>query len=148
MKFQTLPTPQELATQDLGIDNVKTVLTILLTFLTDILAVFRTGNWLSLGQTLIGLLQYGNIVMIAQQALEEFKDLSQAETEELSAHFAQEFDLPNDDVEAKIEEAVAVIPKVYELVLDSLDIFSRGNAIVVRMRDLFGKAGRLEALAA
>jgi len=149
MKFQTLPTPRELAsTQNLGIDNVKIVLTILLTFLTDILDVFRNGNWLRLGQTLIGLLQYGNIVMIAQQALEEFKDLSQAEAKELSDHFASEFDLPDDEVEAKIEEAVAVIPEIYELVLDGLDIFSRGNAIVVRMRELFGKAGRLEALAA
>ena len=149
MKFQTLPTPRELASnQDLGIDNVKIVLTILLTFLTDILEVFRSGNWLRLGQTLIGLLQYGNIVMIAQQALEEFKDLDQAETQELSDHFAAEFDLPNDEVEAKIEQAVAVIPEVYELVLDGLDIFSRGNAIVVRMRDLFGKAGKLESLAA
>lgn len=148
MKFQTLPTPQELATQNLGIDNMKIVLTILLTFFTDILEVFRSGNWLRLGQTLIGLLQYGNIVMIAQQAMEEFKDLDQAETQELSDHFAAEFDLPNDEVEAKIEQAVAVIPEVYELVLDGLDIFSRGNQIVVRVRELFGKAGRLEALAA
>lgn len=148
MKFQTLPTPQELATQNLGIDNMKIVLTILLTFFTDILEVFRSGNWLRLGQTLIGLLQYGNIVMIAQQAMEEFKDLDQAETQELSDHFAAEFDLPNDEVEAKIEQAVAVIPEVYELVLDGLDIFSRGNQIVLRVRELFGKAGRLEALAA
>ena len=149
MKFQSLPTPRELAsTQNLGIDNIKIVLTILLTFLSDILNVFKTGNWLQLGQTLIGLLQYGNIVMIAQQALEEFKDLTQSEAEELSAHFAAEFDLPNDEVEAKIEEAVAVIPEVYDLVLEGLDIFSRGNAIVVRMRTLFGKAGKLEELAA
>ena len=149
MKYQTLPKPKELAAANsLGIENVKIVLTILLTFLSDIIKVFKTGNWLSLGQTLIGLLQYGNIVMISQNALEEFKNLDQSESAELSKHFAQEFDLPDDEVEAKIEEAVAVIPEVYQLVLDGLDIFSRGNDIVVRMRTLFGKAGTLEELAA
>jgi superfamily I DNA and RNA helicase len=149
MKFQSLPTPRELAsTQNLGIDNIKIVLTILLTFLSDILNVFKTGNWLQLGQTLIGLLQYGNIVMIAQQALEEFKDLDQQESAELSRHFAQEFDLQDDEVEAKIEQAVAVIPEAYELVLDGLDIFARGNELVTRVRSLFGKAGKLEAIAA
>ena len=146
MKFQSLPTPRELAsTQNLGIDNIKIVLTILLTFLSDILNVFKTGNWLQLGQTLIGLLQYGNIVMIAQQALDEFKDLDQQESAELSRHFAQEFDLQDDEVEAKIEQAVAVIPEAYELVLDALDIFARGNELVTRVRSLFGKAGKLEA---
>jgi hypothetical protein len=149
MKFQSLPTPRELAsTQNLGIDNIKIVLTILLTFLSDILDVFKTGNWLQLGQTLIGLLQYGNIVIIAQQALEEFKDLDQQESAELSRHFAQEFDLQDDEVEAKIEQAVAVIPEAYELVLDGLDIFARGNELVTRVRSLFGKAGKLEAIAA
>lgn len=149
MKFQSLPTPRELAsTQNLGIDNIKIVLTILLTFLSDILNVFKTGNWLQLGQTLIGLLQYGNIVMIAQQALEEFKDLDQQESAELSRHFAQEFDLQDDEVEAKIEQAVAVIPEAYELVLDGLDIFARGNELVTRVRSLFGKAGKLETIAA
>ena len=149
MKFQSLPTPRELAsTQNLGIDNIKIVLTILLTFLSDILNVFKTGNWLQLGQTLIGLLQYGNIVMIAQQALEEFKDLDQQESAELSRHFAQEFDLQDDEVEAKIEQAVAVIPEAYELVLDGLDLFARGNELVTRVRSLFGKAGKLETIAA
>ncbi|WP_282781097.1 hypothetical protein [Phaeodactylibacter xiamenensis] len=149
MKFQSLPTPRELAsTQNLGIDNIKIVLTILLTFLSDILNAFKTGNWLKLGQTLIGLLQYGNIVMIAQQALEEFKDLDQQESAEISRHFAQEFDLQDDEVEAKIEQAVAVIPEAYELVLDGLDIFARGNELVTRVRSLFGKAGKLEAIAA
>lgn len=149
MKFQSLPTPRELAsTQDLGIDNIKIILTILLTFLSDILNAFKTGNWLKLGQTLIGLLQYGNIVMIAQQALEEFKDLDQQESAEISRHFAQEFDLQDDEVEAKIEQAVAVIPEAYELVLDGLDIFARGNELVTRVRSLFGKAGKLETIAA
>jgi hypothetical protein len=149
MKFQSLPTPRELAsTQNLGIDNIKIVLTILLTFLSDILNVFKTGNWLQLGQTLIGLLQYGNIVMIAQQALEEFKDLDQQESEELSRHFAQEFDLQDDEVEAKIEQAVAVIPEAYELVIDGLDIFARGNELLTRVRSLFGKSGNLQAIAA
>jgi hypothetical protein len=149
MKFQSLPTPRELAsTQDLGIDNIKIILTILLTFLSDILNAFKTGNWLKLGQTLIGLLQYGNIVMIAQQALEEFKDLDQQESAELSRHFAKEFDLQDDEVEEKIELAVAVIPEAYELVLDGLDIFARGNELVTRVRSLFGKAGKLEAIAA
>lgn len=149
MKFQSLPTPRELAsTQDLGIDNIKIILTILLTFLSDILNAFKTGNWLKLGQTLIGLLQYGNIVMIAQQALEEFKDLDQQESAELSRHFAKEFDLQDDEVEEKIELAVAVIPEAYELVLDGLDIFARGNELVSRVRSLFGKAGKLEAIAA
>ena len=149
MKFQSLPTPRELAsTQNLGIDNIKIVLTILLTFLSDILNVFKTGNWLQLGQTLIGLLQYGNIVMIAQQALEEFKDLDQQESEELSRHFAQEFDLQDDEVEAKIEQAVAVIPEAYELVIDGLDIFARGHELLTRVRSLFGKSGNLQAIAA
>ena len=86
--------------------------------------------------------------MIAQQALEEFKDLDQPASAELSRHFAQEFDLQDDEVEAKIEQAVAVIPEAYELVLDGLDIFARGNELVTRVRSLFGKAGKLEAIAA
>ena len=49
------------------------------------------------------------IVKTYKDAVGELKDLTQAEAEELSVHFAGEFDLTNDKAEEMVEQILSVI---------------------------------------
>lgn len=123
--------------ESLGIENLKIVLEVIIIFLVDLTTILRKGNWLMLGQTVIKLISYGNIVAIAQIAWEEFKDVSQKESAELTAHFAAKFDLENDHVEEVIETAVSFVPRIYQLVLDAFAVVGQGQQLWEEVRDIF-----------
>ena len=60
--------------------------------------------------------QWPNVNLILQESNAgwlEFKDLDSAEAVELSEFIALEFDIPNDQVEAKIEGGVRLVAKWY-----------------------------------
>lgn len=130
----------------LGIDNIKTVLTVLVTFLVDLLTIIKSGNWLRLVEVLFGIIRYGNIVAIAQAAWEEFKDVSQPESEQLVAHFAETFDLENDVTEQAIEQALSTIPRIYALVIRAWDIVAEARELFQEIKDIFNGEGQLAEL--
>ena len=49
--------------------------------------------------------------------LPELKDLSEGERDELAAHFGALFDLPNDGVEAIVEQGLAIVLMALEAIL-------------------------------
>lgn len=136
-----------ISNNELGIDNAKAVLTVAITFLVDLLAVIKTKNYLRIAEILFGLIRFGNIIDIAKDAWKEIKDLSQAESQELYNHFAQELDLENDVAEELIERAVSTIPRIYQLALDALDVVAGARDIFSELRVIFGGNGELEELA-
>jgi len=130
----------------LGIDNLKIIFTVVITFLVDLVNVFRGGSWLTLLQTLFSLVRYGNIIVVAQVAWTEFKDLDSQEVKALNAHFAAEFDLEDDAAEALIEEAVAIVPEIYDFALEVIGLGERGVALWEKAKSVFAKDGDLARL--
>lgn len=130
----------------LGIENLKIILTVVITFLVDVLTIIRTGNWVRLVEVVFGLIRYGNIVAIAREAWNELQDVSQEESQQLVDHFAEAFDLENDTVEMLIEEALNTIPRIYQLALDALGLAGTGREIYMELRAIFGGEGKLTEL--
>jgi hypothetical protein len=132
----------------LGIENLKLILTVVVTFSVDLVTIIKERRIGDILQVLLALLSFGNIIAIARLAWQEFLDLSQPETAEISAHFAEVFDIPNDEVEAKVEQGVSIVPRVYELIIESTGIVGRVQSLYQEVRSLFGRGGELEELAA
>ena len=131
----------------IGIENVKTILTIVIAFFTDLITAIKSKNYFLLLNIVGQLLKYGNIVFIAQEAWKEIKDTSQAESAVIVNHIKSELDLENDNLEAQIESAIEVIPEIYQLVLDVLGLAGRGQELYNRLRVLFRRTGDLQAAA-
>lgn len=55
----------------------------------------------------------------------EAKDLSQAEAEELVAHFKEAFNIPQDSVEVKIETVLGICVKVSGMVIELIAMFKK-----------------------
>ncbi|MEM9835158.1 MAG: hypothetical protein AAF828_01570 [Bacteroidota bacterium] len=127
---RSLPKPTTLRTSfnsdgKLGVENVKIVLTIVVTFLVDLILSLRDRNYTRIITTLFNLLRYGNIIDLAKLAWQEFKDIDELESQELSDHFAETLDLPNDETEALIEYAVQLVPTYYGIIADGIDVANR-----------------------
>ena len=138
--------------EKLGTNNLKNILTVIVTFFVDVITVIKTKNWAQLLQILLGLMRFGNIIALAKDAWNELKDLDATETKDIIEHIKSVFDLENDDTEKLIERAFDVIPRIYDLVLSALDVYSQASAIVNEIKDIFGKdeeaASIVEKLAA
>lgn len=148
LKHQQL-TPQLVALQadgKLGVENIKAVFTILITFLVDLFEVFTKGNWMQLANTIFNILRFGNIVVVAKDAWAEFQDTSAEESREIVEHIKAELDLENDELESTIEAAISLIPEIYDLAMEVLAIGGTALDIWKRAKDVFGPGGKVARL--
>jgi len=134
-KLQSLKVVYQ-ADSSLGIENIKGIITVLVSFFIDIVEIFKTKNWFQLVEIIFNLMRFGNIVDVAQEAWRELKDLTQPETEEVVKHITAVLDLENDKTERLIERAFEVIPKVYQLVLDGFGIYNRASDTFQELRSI------------
>lgn len=118
----------------LGVESINTIITVGVTFTVDLLGALASRNYVGLATTVFGLLKYGNVIALLPIALAEIKDTDLEESNEVVAHFADVLDLDNDETEALIEQAVAILPAIYELVLDGYSIVGRVMELVQRAR--------------
>lgn len=130
---------------ELGIDNIKLILGLVfaltekvITLVSSIGGTFNYFAAIALLQEIIGNL---GILKKWKEAINEIKNLSQAEAQELSEFFQVNFDIENDELEQRIEEGVAFIPESYALIKANIDLGARmiawynswGNTTVVEM---------------
>lgn len=66
-----------------------------------------------------------DLVEAAPAALDEFLDLDPQESQELSDFFAKEFDIPNDQLEQRIERGISLLPEGYSLVKQNLEYYGK-----------------------
>ena len=123
----------------LGIENVKMILTVVVTFFTEMILALRDRNYGQIAAIVFNLLRLGNIIQMAQMAWKEFRDMDEQEAFLVSDHFKQVFDIPNDELEAQIERAVAVVPAVYDLVGDALELLGKGKDLWAQIRSIFAQ---------
>lgn len=57
----------------------------------------------------------------------EMKDLDEAEREELAAHFSATFDIPNDTVEAVVEQGLALVLMALEAILAFVQVGAKAK---------------------
>lgn len=131
----------------LGIEKTKTILTISVGFFLDVIEVIKSKNYFRLAEVLFRLMQFGNIVSIAQQAWAEAKEYSLEETKAIIAHVKQELELENKKTEETIERAIEVIPRVYELVLKGTSLFADVQDVYNEIRAIFSSKGELAVAA-
>lgn len=122
-----------------GVENLKVIFSILVMLTTNIVRVFKTGNWTALLGAFVDLLKYGNIVAIATVAWNEFRELSVEEAQAVTEHIKKELVLDDKEVEMRIEEAIQILPDTYELVGDVLGLTGRAQDIWARLRAIFAQ---------
>jgi hypothetical protein len=142
LQFRSLDAPRAIERQSggsLGVDNIKTVITVIVTFFVDLILSINDRKFSRIIATLFGMLQYGNLIVLGKEAWNEVKDTDLVESNDLVAHFAAEFDIKDDETERIIEYAVGLIPRIYELVLDSTSVVNRAIALYEEARAEFSK---------
>ena len=75
-------------------------------------------EWAGIGFSAVGLI---GAVKDRKEILDEYKDLDDAERDELHTYFVEEFDIRNDEVEAKIEKGFEFLLKIEEAIHDFLN---------------------------
>lgn len=123
---------------ELGIDNVKLIVTVLVTFFVDLVNIIKNKEYINLITLLFNIIKQGNIIASAKQAWEEIKDASLQETNDIHLHFTEVLDLDDDRAEQLIERAFGIIPKVYELALRVVGFISDGRALLDEVKSIFG----------
>jgi hypothetical protein len=122
----------------LGVDNVKAILTVVVTFVVDVLNAIKANNYFALLTILPNLLRFGNIIDLAKAAWEEVLDTDLEESNELVAHFASVLELTDDEAEEIIEYAVSLVPRVYEFVLRGFTFVADVRAFADEVKTRFG----------
>ena len=95
----------------LGIEKIKSMFTFIFKSYGLVVDVMEDGK-IGFGDIPEILEFIPNVAIVAANAggaLAELKDIDQGEIEELKAWTAEEFDIPDDELEAKIEEAIAIV---------------------------------------
>jgi len=123
------------AAGSLGIENIKEVFTTIIEIgveIADLVKDFSFEKALSLGFKLAGL---RTAVPIFKQALKEFKDgLTPAEAKQIADHFKVKFDIENDELEAKIENVVSLIPDTFDWIADGIGLFGKWRTSITAFR--------------
>ena len=114
----------------LGTDNLKRVLAFLLMIsfaIKELIENFTFAKAVELG---FKLAQNQDLLTVSTVALAELRDLDVFETEDVIKFIGINFDLENDSLEQRIEEALDIIPEAYALILANLALYTKVNRIV------------------
>jgi len=103
-----------------GIQDLKTVIAALLDIrqvIYDLITDWSIAKAIQVGFALV---EYKTVLPKFQQAWLELKDLSPGEAKEVADYFNTKFDIPNDQLEQKIEAGIQLIPKTYAHIKESV----------------------------
>jgi hypothetical protein len=101
----------------LGIEKLKQIIDTGLGLADTLRAIFQDGKF-KLQEIFLLVGNFTAVSAVVESwpvALQEFKDLDEAERASLNAYFAQKFDIPNDKVEVFIEKALTNVVNLVEL---------------------------------
>lgn len=103
--------------EKLGITKLRAAIIFALSFTQKTAAGAQDGfDWTDVSAMIPDLLQVPAIVQSSKELVAEFKDLDEEERNELSAEISTMFDLPNDQTEMYIEEALKATLYITSLV--------------------------------
>lgn len=145
VKSRALKPSVIIAQQDgsLGVDNVKNILSVVVTFFLDVIDVIQTRNYVRLLEIVFNLVRFGNIIDVAKSAWLELQEMSLEESKAVVEHVKVVVDLDNDELEKKIEDAIDIIPRIYELALKVLGIGAEAIDVWKELKAIFSDEGEL-----
>ena len=122
----------------LGVDNINTILTAVLTLIADLVEVIKNRQYLAAFGVVGQLMAFGNVIQLAEMAWKEIKDLTLEESNLVVAHFAATFDLEDDRAEEMIEYALGLLPRIYAVILNGMGLFGEIQLLVAEIKTVFG----------
>ena len=108
--------------EKLGVGNIKTSFTVLLELREDISDLIKSWSIAKAIELVFDLADYKSVLNTFKQAWLEFKDLDPGEAKELADHFNEKFNIPNNELEAHIENGIDLIPKTYAHIKDTIKL--------------------------
>lgn len=122
------------AAEKLGIENLKLVFAFILVTVNMVIDLVKKFNYAKALSLAFHIGENLSIVDSAKAALAEFRDLDVAESNELAAFLGDEFDIADDNLEARIEEAVFLLPEGYALLKTNIAYYEKVRAFVANWR--------------
>lgn len=134
----------------LGVENIKLIITTLVTFAVDLHRAVKTKNYFDLPRILFNLVRAGNVVAYAQLAWAEIKDTTLTESNDIHLHFTDVLKLDDVEAERVIEYAFGLVPRVYAVIMQGAEVISTVQALYAETKTvLFPDApGGLDRIAA
>ena len=125
---------QTLQINNLGHANIVKTFVIALTLADKARTLFKDFSYQKLLSLGFELLQYGNILAYARQALEEFQSMTPDKATAAKNDIKEQFDIEDDNFEAQLEGALELIVKTYVLFTDVLSLTNEWGAYFATLR--------------
>lgn len=111
----------------IGTENIKGILKEALLLATPIMKALDDGRieLTELFSIVPRLMSIPKIVSLSKQALKELKDLNAEESRGIAQYFEKQFNIPSDELEGVIEEAVYLLSDSYAVVENGTEVFNR-----------------------
>lgn len=104
----------------LGTENITKIFLVLLHLFTSVRDLVKEFSVAKLANIGLELIKHGNIVAIARSAIEEFKELSPEEAAEVRNKIKEDFDIPDDQLEADLEKIIELLEESYSIGFDAI----------------------------
>lgn len=115
----------------LGIENLKTTIDVLLKVGEGAEQLIKDGPTTSEGVQLgLIILDAAGKIDVYKAALLEFRDLDPTESKEITEHFNFAFDIENNELEAKIEKLINLLPRAYQFIILGVELFFEGREVL------------------
>lgn len=111
-----------------GIESIKETLSSVLSLTASIANALEDGkiNFLTEGIPLISsLVVIPKLVQNAKKSFAELKDLDKKEAKEVALFFESSFDIKNDELEHKIEEAIFLLSESYDFITGAFPLVGK-----------------------
>ena len=125
---------QTLQINNLGHANIVKTFVIALTLADKARTLFKDFSYQKLLSLGFELLQYGNILAYARQALEEFQSMTPDKATAAKNDIKEQFDIEDDNFEAQLEGALELIVKTYVLFMDIVSVTNEWGAYFQSLR--------------
>ena len=111
----------------LSIDNIKKCFDVLIASgiaTAEIVNLPKESTWFDKLKPIAGVLDdlYALIGTDFKAIIPEIKDLDSLELEELKLYFEEKFDIPQDDIEKKIESMIGLVIKISQLIPEIIEV--------------------------
>lgn len=124
---------------ELGIEKIKASFKGLLSLINPIVEAIADDGKIAITELFAiapRLIVIPQLTEDVKASLNEYRDLTAAEAKEVAEYFKQEFDIPNDALEAHIEEGLDLLVEGYETVTSTIKWYRRTHKWVEDFKTL------------
>ena len=120
----------QLQFQTLGYSNVVKIFVVILTLFAKARALFKNFSYQALLGIGFEILQYGDILKLGRQAIDEFKTFNPEKAKQARTEIKEQFDIEDDKLEAQLEDALDLIVETYDLFMRTISLAGKWSAYV------------------